>query len=179
MAPSFVMAIMTTTTSRTTSHLNHICNIDNFYFMGRLFGHCNISGHRTNPDNFTFIGRKGHGLARTIKESIYIWVNNPTLNRNVGKYNLHHIWDRVLFSTPEIQINKLDGHAHRTPFSGNCQTFPHNRHAHRTIEHLGHAQRTPPSENVQRTSQNPYKVLIVTFPSDPMKSSSCLDESLS
>ena len=37
--------------------------------------------------NFTFIGREDHGLARTIKESIYIRVNNPILNRKVGKYN--------------------------------------------------------------------------------------------
>ena len=39
-------------------------------------------------------------VARIIKESIYIRVNKPTLNRTVGKYNLHHIWDRVLFATP-------------------------------------------------------------------------------
>ena len=29
------------------------------------------------------------GNARTIEESIYISVNTPTLNRNIGKYNLH------------------------------------------------------------------------------------------
>ena len=33
-----------------------------------------------------------------------IKVNNPTLNRNVGKYNLPHIWDKVLFTTPELKI---------------------------------------------------------------------------
>ena len=32
-------------------------------------------------------------------------VNNPTLNRNVGKYNLPHIWDKVLFTIPELRIN--------------------------------------------------------------------------
>ena len=52
--------------------------------------------------NFTSIGREDHGLARTIKESIYIRVNNPTLHRNVGKNNLHHIWDRVLFNIPDL-----------------------------------------------------------------------------
>ena len=36
----------------------------------------------------------------TIKESIYLRVNNPTLNQNTGKYNLNHIWDWVLFKTP-------------------------------------------------------------------------------
>ena len=26
------------------------------------------------------------------------------LNRNIGKYNLNHIWDRVLFNTPGLKI---------------------------------------------------------------------------
>ena len=117
-----------------------------------IFGQCNTSGHSTNTYNFTIIGREDHGLARTIKESIYIRVNNPTLNGNVGKYNLHHIWDRVLFSTPKLRINKHNGHAHRTLISGHAQTLPPNRHLHRTIEHLGHAQRTPPSEHMHRTA---------------------------
>ena len=84
------------------------------------FGHCNISEHSTNSDNFTTIKKEDHSLARIIKESIYIRVNNPTLNRNVGKYNLHHIWDRVLFSTPELKINKQNGHIHKTPISGHA-----------------------------------------------------------
>ena len=45
------------------------------------------TGHSTNSENFSIIGRQDHGLARTIKESIYIRDNNPTLNRKVGKYN--------------------------------------------------------------------------------------------
>ena len=52
-----------------------------------IFEHCNISVCSTNPDNFTNIGREDCGLARTIKESIYIRVNYPTLNRNLSKYN--------------------------------------------------------------------------------------------
>ena len=39
-----------------------------------------------------------------IKESIYIRVRNPTLNQNIGKYNLNHIWDRVLFNTPGLKL---------------------------------------------------------------------------
>ena len=117
-----------------------------------IYGHSNISGHSTNPDNFAIIGREGHGLARTIKESIYIRANNPTLNRNVDKYNLHHIWDRVLFSIPEHRINNDNGHAHRTPISGHAQSLPPNRHAHRIIEHPMYVQRTPISEHAHRTS---------------------------
>ena len=117
-----------------------------------IYGHSNISGHNTKPDNFTIIGREDHGLARTIKESIYPRVNNSTLNRNVGKYNLHHIWIRVLFSTLVLRINYDKGHWHRTPITGHAQTLPPNRHVHRLIEHPGHAKRTPPSQHVHRTS---------------------------
>ena len=46
----------------------------------------------------------GLGQARTIKESIFIRVNNPTLNQNTGKYNLNHLWDRVLFNTPGLKL---------------------------------------------------------------------------
>ena len=53
------------------------------------------TGHPTNHNNFQIIGREGHNIARKIKESIYIRVNNPTLNNNIGKFNLYHIWDRV------------------------------------------------------------------------------------
>ena len=63
-----------------------------------------------------------------------------------------HIWDRVLFSTPELRINKDYGHTHRTPISGHAQTLPPNIHVHRTIEHPGHSQRTPPSEHAHKTS---------------------------
>ena len=58
--------------------------------------HSNQTGHPTSHNNFQIIGREGHNLARNIKESIFIRVNNPTLNNNIGKFNLPHIWDRVL-----------------------------------------------------------------------------------
>ena len=43
--------------------------------------HSNNTGHPTSQDNFQIIGREGHGIARTIKECIFLRVNNPTLNR--------------------------------------------------------------------------------------------------
>ena len=105
-----------------------------------IYTHSTHTGHNTKPENFTIIGREDHGLARAIKESIYIRVNNPTLNRNVGKYNLHHIWNRVLFNTPDRKIGNNNGHVHRTSFSGHAQSIPINRHSHRTIGHTGHVQ---------------------------------------
>ena len=67
--------------------------------------HSNQTGHTTNQNNLQIIGREGHNLARNIKESIYIRVNNPTLNNNIGKFNLSHIWDRVLLNTKGLTLN--------------------------------------------------------------------------
>ena len=68
-----------------------------------IFGHQNSNDHETSMENFQIIGREENSLARTIKEAMYIRVNNPTLNRNVGNYNLSHIWNRVLFTIPVTQ----------------------------------------------------------------------------
>ena len=32
--------------------------------------------------------------------------NNPTLNRNIGKFNLPHIWHRVLLNTPGLNLKR-------------------------------------------------------------------------
>ena len=52
--------------------------------------HSNNIGHPASENNFQIIGREEHGLAKNIKESIFIRVNNPTLNRNTGKFNVSH-----------------------------------------------------------------------------------------
>ena len=110
-----------------------------------IHAHSTQTEHSTTQDNFNIIGREDHGLARTIKESTFIRVNNPTLNRNVGKNNLQHIWDRVLSNTPNHKINNDNGHVHRTSLRGHAQPIPTNR----TTAHTGHALN---SEHVHRTS---------------------------
>ena len=69
-----------------------------------LHNHSINKGHPTTQDNFQMIGREDHGNARTIKESNYIRANNLILNRNIGKFNLHHICDRVLLNTPGLKM---------------------------------------------------------------------------
>ena len=64
------------------------------------------TGHPTSHNNFQIIGREAHNLARSIKESIYIRVNNPTLNNNIGKFNLPHIWDRVLLNAKGLNLKR-------------------------------------------------------------------------
>ena len=58
-----------------------------------IHNHSSNTGHPTTQDDFQIIGREGHGIVRTIKDSIYITVNNLTLNRNIGKliYTIHGI----------------------------------------------------------------------------------------
>ena len=57
----------------------------------------------TTVNSFKIIGREGKTIARAIKEALYIRVNNPTLNRNIGKYSLPQIWNKVLFSISELK----------------------------------------------------------------------------
>ena len=70
-----------------------------------IYEHQNNTGHTTSVENFKITG-KGHNMARTVKEAMYIGVNNPALNRNIGKYNLLHLWDGILHSIPELKISK-------------------------------------------------------------------------
>ena len=68
--------------------------------------HSNLIDHPTSHNTFQIIGREGHNLARNIKESIFIRVNNPTLNNNIGKFNLPQIWDRVFLNTPGLNLKR-------------------------------------------------------------------------
>ena len=45
--------------------------------------------------NVLSLDREPQGITRNIKEAMYIHVNDPSLNRNFGKYKLPHIWDQV------------------------------------------------------------------------------------
>ena len=67
-------------------------------------GNHTTTGHLTTMDNFSLVGREGHGFSRTIQESAFYRVSNPTLNRNSGKHNLPHVWDGVQVNMPELQI---------------------------------------------------------------------------
>ena len=78
--------------------------------------HSSQTDHPTNHNSFQIIGREGHNLARNIKESIYIRVYNSTLNNNIGKLNLSHIWDRVLLNTKGLNLNKQGNNNNIKPF---------------------------------------------------------------
>ena len=69
-----------------------------------IYDHSNITGHNVTINNFNIVGREDLNLMRTIKEALYIRVNDPSLNRNEGKYHLPHAWDEVLFNTSELKL---------------------------------------------------------------------------
>ena len=68
-----------------------------------IFDHFQTTGHNT-LDNFLIVGRESQGFTRTIKEEMFITVNEATLNRNLGRYQLPHIWDKVLQGMPALHL---------------------------------------------------------------------------
>ena len=69
-----------------------------------IHDHITISGHTVSVEDFSILAREDQNLLRTIKEAIYIRANNPSLNRNVGKFHLPHIWDEVLLNISELKL---------------------------------------------------------------------------
>ena len=56
-----------------------------------IFDHYTTTGHNIKLENFSIVRKEDHNLKRAIKEAMYIRANDPSLNRNVGKYHLPHI----------------------------------------------------------------------------------------
>ena len=71
-----------------------------------IFDHCNISGHNININQFYYSGKRGPEPNKSNQRSLlFIRVNDPSLNRNTGKYHLPHIWHEVLYTTSELKLN--------------------------------------------------------------------------
>ena len=66
--------------------------------------HINISGHTVSIEDFSVLAREDQNFLRTIKEAFYIKANNPSLNRNVGRFHQPHIWDEVLLNISELKL---------------------------------------------------------------------------
>ena len=49
-----------------------------------IYDHSNITGHQVTIENFNIVGREDQNLSRTIKETLHIRVNNPSLNRKAN-----------------------------------------------------------------------------------------------
>ena len=49
-----------------------------------------------NDENIKILCTESNPFKRKVKEALYIKVNNPTLNQNIGKYNIPAIYDQIL-----------------------------------------------------------------------------------
>ena len=76
---------------------------EHFKAPSPIFDHYNITGHKVSIENFSIVGREEQNLMRTIKEAL-LSINNPSLNRNMSKYHLPHIWDEILLNTSELKL---------------------------------------------------------------------------
>ena len=76
--------------------------------------HSTTTGHPTDPEQFNIVHKEVNSQSRTIKEAMFICVQDPTLNRNLGKYQLPHIWDHLLQVSPTLQC-KPSSHSTTPP----------------------------------------------------------------
>ena len=65
--------------------------------VSRHIHDCN-PGHGISLDNVKILDREPAWFDRGVKEAIYIRTLKPALNRDGGRYQLSHIWDRSLTS---------------------------------------------------------------------------------
>ena len=86
----------------------------------QIIHHSAATGHPLDSDNFNIIHKKVHSHSRTIKGDMFICVNDPTLNRNLGNYQLPYIWDSILQAPPML-------HPQNTPklLSNSSKHSPH------------------------------------------------------
>ena len=91
------------------------------------------SGHPISPNCFKIIHRESKDVSRNIKEAMFIRVNDPSLSRNIGKYQLPHIWDQVLQDTPTLQLPQHYVHQLQPPHPPPFYTPPHGEGQHLLI----------------------------------------------
>ena len=70
-----------------------------------IYDHFNTTDLEVSLDNFSIVGREDQSMTRNIREAMLIRVNDASLIRNIGKYQLSHIWDEVLVKSPELKLN--------------------------------------------------------------------------
>ena len=73
-------------------------------FWLSLISACLLLLFHVDSHNFSIVDWEDQSIARTIKEAILIRANHPSLNRNIGKYQLTHIWDEVLVKSQELKF---------------------------------------------------------------------------
>ena len=68
--------------------------------------HIDSPGHSVSLDRVEVLDREASWFERGVKEAIHIRTRRPTLNKDGGRHNLPHIWDPVLASLTEGNLNR-------------------------------------------------------------------------
>ena len=69
-----------------------------------IYDHASTTCHHISVGKFSIVGMESQNLTRTIKEAMYIRVNDPSINRNTGRFQLFQKWDEVLLNTPDLKL---------------------------------------------------------------------------
>ena len=65
-----------------------------------IFDHYNTTGHNISIENFDIVGREDQNLMRTIREALYIRVNDPSLTGTLAS-NICHIFEMMFCLTSQ------------------------------------------------------------------------------
>ena len=76
---------------------------EHFKAPSPIHHHSTTTGHPMDPNQFNIVHKEVNSQSRTIKEAMFICMQDPPLNRNLGKYQLPHIWDHLLQASPTFQ----------------------------------------------------------------------------
>ena len=90
-----------------------------------LYSHS--TGHPVSPNCFIIFNMESQAVTRNIKEAMYIWVNDPSLNRNLGNYQLPHIWDQVYMTHHHSSSNSTAYHPSHPTYGPTPISVPHNK----------------------------------------------------
>ena len=52
-----------------------------------IYDHYKTTGHEVSLGNFSIVGRDDQSMTGAIRKAMLIRVNDPSLNRNIGKYS--------------------------------------------------------------------------------------------
>ena len=87
--------------------------------------HSITTGHLMDPEQFNIVHKEVNSQSRTITEAMFICMQDPTLNRNLGKYQLPHIWDHLLLASPTLQCKPASLPTTPTPTHNPPTGSPH------------------------------------------------------
>ena len=79
---------------------------EHFRAPSTIYDHANTTGHHNSEYNFSTMGRESQNLGRTIKKVMYIKVNDPSLKRNIWKYQFSSICNEVLSALQTSSSNR-------------------------------------------------------------------------